>query len=69
LGLGNVGAKTNIIKLYITTLMCHESMYWSKDHQMELLKQRKKALKERLEKIEQMMRELETEKEKAMASA
>ncbi|MCL5667127.1 MAG: hypothetical protein M1383_05155 [Patescibacteria group bacterium] len=45
--------------------MCYEQMRWSKQDQLALLKGRKKALKERLEKVDRLIQELE--REKAMA--
>lgn len=47
--------------------MCYETMHWSKDHQLRLLKERRKALKERLEKIDEMIETVE--KEQVPASA
>ena len=43
--------------------MCFEGMYYSRERQKILLKERKKALKERLDKIDEMIEALEKEQE------
>jgi hypothetical protein len=63
------GQRSTAVKFSLNNFMCYESMYWSKDHQIKLLKERKKALKERLDKIDEMIETMEKEEEKVTSEA